>query len=69
MGVGAVVSMIRCSGCDRILDAKDEGLEGVYEDAKPYRYWCPDCLTEPDALKALKIQDPDRYIELVGEYE
>ena len=62
------MSMIRCNGCDRVLDAKEEGLEGVYEDAKPWRYWCPDCVTEPDALNALKVQDLQRYLELTGDF-
>ena len=63
------MSMILCCSCAGIVDAKDYGLNGLYEDANPYRYWCPECVTEPEALKTMKKQDPDRYFELIGDYE
>ncbi len=37
------MSMMRCDGCDRITDT-DYDVEGIFEDAKPYRYFCSACV-------------------------
>jgi hypothetical protein len=36
--------MIQCDRCERILDAKDEGLEGIFGEDSPHEYLCPYCV-------------------------
>lgn len=60
------MSVMRCDGCDGMIDT-DFVCEGVWEDASPFRYWCPRCSEDAnntEMLAALKIQDPDVYQEL-----
>ena len=68
--VVAGMSMIRCDGCGQIGDCKDEWIEGFFEDAKPWRFWCPSCAQdfEDDSLRhAMETQDPALYKELTDE--
>lgn len=61
------MSCIRCDGCDRIVDT-DHDVEGVWEDSKPFRFWCSSCLGDLNntaMLAALKAQDPEMYAELM----
>lgn len=63
------MSMIRCTGCDEIGDAKDEWIDGIYEDVAPFRFWCPDCADidwngDSAILAAIKATDQDRYDQL-----
>ncbi len=58
-----------CSGCDDMIDT-DECVEGVFEDAAPFRYWCKSCADitwdgDPAILAAIKAQDSDRYDDLM----
>jgi hypothetical protein len=61
---------MRCDGCDGFIDT-DEGT-GLFENAKPYRFWCDDCvMTAFDHMAAncpivaaVKVQNPDAYAEL-----
>lgn len=62
------MSMMMCSSCDEMTDT-DEDVEGVFEDATPFRYWCSSCADitfdgDPAILAAIKAQDLDRYDEL-----
>ena len=38
------MSMIRCDRCKCVIDAKEEGIEGIYGDDAPFEYLCPDCV-------------------------
>lgn len=62
------MSMIRCNSCDNIGDCKDEWIDGVFEEAAPFRFWCPNCVDSGiggNAMaSALKKQDSARYHEL-----
>ena len=61
---------MRCDGCDAFIDT-DEGT-GLFEDAKPYRFWCDDCVMDAFSrldkdcpiVAAVKVQDPEAYSEL-----
>lgn len=65
------MSMMRCDGCDNFIDT-DECVEGLFEDASPYRYWCEGCVMrafeDPVAggaiVEAMKIQDPATFKDL-----
>jgi hypothetical protein len=52
------MSMIRCERCERVIDAKDEGLEGIYGSDAPYEYLCPMCVE--DISESIKL-DPIEY--------
>lgn len=60
--------MVRCE-CDRMVDT-DYDVEGLFEDTKPWRFWCASCIENAvksdnkALLVALKAQEPDRYKEL-----
>lgn len=65
------MSMIRCEGCDATLDAKNEGIEGVYSDKAPFNYYCPECVgnasytdSPADLLDAIKAAGDDRWDEI-----
>ena len=68
-GVHAM-SMMRCDGCGAMTDT-DYTVEGLFEDAMPWRYWCPHCVenaaknSHEAILGALKIQEPERYEEMM----
>lgn len=67
------MSIMRCDGCDGFINT-DEGT-GLFEDAKPYRFWCDECVLNAfesqDAnhtiVAVVKKQDPEAYAELMGE--
>lgn len=40
------MSMIMCAKCELIIDAKDEGIEGIYGNDSPFEYLCPTCADE-----------------------
>ncbi len=59
--------MILCDGCGSMIDAKGNGLDGVFEHKAPFRYWCPECVsdgTNPYMMEALRVTDPERYEEV-----
>lgn len=61
------MSMMMCSGCDAFIDT-DYDVEGLYEDASPFRFWCSFCTERTDneaMLIAMEIQEPERYAELM----
>lgn len=59
------MSVMRCDGCDDYVDT-DYNVEGIFEDAKPYRYYCGNCIDRQHAtaMDVIRIQDPDLYKEL-----
>ena len=60
------MSVMRCDRCDHFTDT-DEDVEGLFEDAAPFRYWCSNCIEFGDStamFAALKKQEPDRYAEI-----
>lgn len=60
------MSIMRCDGCDGIIDTDDD-VEGIFEDARPFRFWCSGCVergNDEALLAALKTQEPERYKEL-----
>jgi len=64
------MSVAVCSRCDDYVDT-DFVCEGLFEDASPFRYWCPRCVEnafnareDNDAIvNAMKIQDPTAYAD------
>lgn len=49
------MSMMLCSRCDCLVDT-DTNVEGVFEDTKPFRYWCPYCVDK--AIESEDHEDP-----------
>lgn len=63
------MSMMRCDGCDAIVNTDDD-VEGLFEDTNPWRFWCCRCVENGNneaLLVALKTQEPERYKELFDE--
>lgn len=63
------MSMIRCSSCGEIGDAKDAWLDGVYQDEPPFGFYCPDCADidwsgPSEIIAAIKATDADRYEQI-----
>lgn len=61
------MSMMRCDGCDGIIDT-DSDVEGIWEDENPFRFWCSNCVeraSNPNMLRALAMQEPERYAEIM----
>jgi hypothetical protein len=66
------MSIMRCDGCDDMVDT-DYNVEGLFEDAKPYRFWCESCVMDAFSrldkdcpiVAAVKVQDPEAYSELM----
>jgi len=62
------MSMMRCQ-CDRIVDT-DYDVEGLFEDASPFRFWCSRCVEDAvknddkELLAALQKQEPETYKEM-----
>ncbi len=63
------MSMIRCASCGDIGDCKDEWIEGVFEDANPWRFFCPNCVENRNGqvMEVLRVEQPELYRELTDE--